>query len=79
LGGTPQRSAGGRKVTCEDCFFRANLLCALPACEPCATFRPDHPDGLRPPSQMRFVFRQERRVRAAWAFPSAEDQMALRG
>jgi hypothetical protein len=77
LGRTPQRSAG-TKVSCEDCFFRANLLCALPTCEPCASFRPDHPDGLSPPRQMQFVFRAERRVRTAWAFPSAEDQMALR-
>jgi hypothetical protein len=26
---------------------------------------------------MRFVFRQERRTRAAWAFPSAAEQAAL--
>ena len=31
----------------------------------------------RPPRQMRFVFRQERRTQAAWAFPSAEEQAAL--
>jgi hypothetical protein len=66
---------GVQKVTCEDCFFRKNLLCALALDEPCATFRPDHPDGLRPPQQMRFVFRQERQ--AAWAFPSAQEQAAL--
>jgi hypothetical protein len=54
-----------------------NLLCALPEPEPCATFRPDHPDGLRPPQQLRFVFRSERRTRAAWAFPSATEQAAL--
>ena len=34
-----------RTPTCEDCFFSRNLLCALPEQEPCATFRPDHPDG----------------------------------
>jgi hypothetical protein len=76
LGRTPPRA--GTKVSCDDCFFRANLLCALVACEPCASFRPNDPEGLRPPRQMQFVFRQERRVRAAWAFPSPEDQMALR-
>ena len=54
-----------------------NLLCALPEPEPCATFRPDHPDGLRPPQQLRLVFRSERRTRAAWAFPSAQEQAAL--
>ena len=37
----------------------------------------DHPDGLRPPQQLRFVFRQERRARTTWAFPTAEEQAAL--
>ena len=58
------------KVSCEDCFFRCNLLCALDLDAPCATFRPDSPEGLRPPQQLRFTFRQERRTRAAWAFPT---------
>jgi len=53
------------------------MLCALPEPEPCATFRPDHPDGLRPPQQLRFVFRTERRALAGWAFPSAQEQAAL--
>lgn len=65
------------KVTCEECFFKQNLLCALTCEEACATFRPNHPDGLRPPTQMRFVFRQERRRQAAWAFPTADQQAAL--
>ena len=72
--------AGGRtmtKVSCEECFFRRNLLCALDLDAPCATFRPDSPDGLRPPQQLRFTFRQERRTRAAWAVPSAQEQAAL--
>lgn len=66
-----------RKVSCEDCYFRCNLLCALELDEPCATFRPNEAQ-LKPPPQMRLVFRQERRARAAWAFPSAQDQAALR-
>jgi hypothetical protein len=65
------------KVSCEDCFFHRNLLCALALDEACPTFRPDHPEGLRPPQQMRFVFRQERRRQAAWAFPDAQEQAAL--
>jgi hypothetical protein len=65
------------KACCEDCFFGANLLCAVTRSGPCATFRPDRPEGLRPPSQMRFVFRQERRMTVAWAFPSASEQVAL--
>jgi hypothetical protein len=66
-----------KKVSCEDCYFRCNLLCALSEDLPCATFRPNHPEGLRPPQQLRFTFRQERRSRAAWAFPSAQEQAAL--
>jgi hypothetical protein len=65
------------KVSCEDCYFRNNLLCALELDAPCPTFRPDSPDGLRPPRQLRFAFRQERRTQAAWAFPSAQEQAAL--
>ncbi len=66
-----------RKVSCDDCYFRAHGLCALDLAEPCGTFRPDHPEGLRPPTQLQFVFRQERRTRAAWAFPTAQEQAAL--
>ena len=65
------------KASCEQCFFRKNMLCAIAQDAPCATFRPAHPDGLRPPSQLRFVFRQERRLQVAWAFPSANEQVAL--
>ena len=61
--------------TCEDCYFRCNLLCALSLDEPCTTFRPDHPDGLRPPRQMRFEFRQERRTQAAWTFRAATGRL----
>jgi hypothetical protein len=66
-----------KKITCEDCYFRRNMLCALRLDEPCTTFRPDSPEGLRPPQQMRFVFRQERRTQTAWAFPTAQEQAAL--
>jgi len=65
------------KASCEDCFFRQNLLCAISQAGPCATFRPARPEGLRPPSQLRFVFRQERRLQVAWAFPSANEQVEL--
>ena len=66
------------KVSCDDCYFHANLLCALALDEPCATFRPREAN-LKPPQQLRLVFRQERRARAAWAFPSAQEQAALHG
>lgn len=65
------------QASCEKCFFGENLLCAMRGAEPCATFRPAGPDGLTPPSQLRFVFRQERRQQVAWAFPSADEQVAL--
>jgi hypothetical protein len=64
------------KVTCDECFFKRNMLCALDLAEPCATFRP-HEAQLKPPQQLRFVFRQERRSRSAWAFPTAQEQAAL--
>ncbi|HZO59855.1 MAG TPA: hypothetical protein VFB51_09200 [Solirubrobacterales bacterium] len=51
-----------RKPRCEDCFFHQNMLCALEEKKPCPTFRPAHPDGLRPPRQLSFVFRQGRRA-----------------
>ncbi len=75
--GRTSRAGNGKKVSCEDCYFKCNLLCALSEQKPCATFRPDSPEGLRPPSQLRFVFRQERRTQAAWAFPNAQEQAAL--
>jgi hypothetical protein len=65
-----------RKVSCDECYFRVNLLCALDLPEPCTTFRPNDAQ-LKPPPQLRFVFRQERGTRAAWAFPSAQEQAAL--
>ena len=52
---------GGKKPRCEDCFFHQNMLCALEDKKPCPTFRPAHPDGLRPPRQLAFVFRTQRR------------------
>jgi hypothetical protein len=73
-GRAPKRAAS--KVSCDQCYFRVNLLCALDLPEPCATFRPADAQ-LKPPPQLRFVFRQERRTRAAWAFPSAQEQAAL--
>jgi hypothetical protein len=47
-----------RKETCDDCFFRCRGLCALDLAEPCATFRPDLPEGLVPPQQLRLLGRE---------------------
>jgi hypothetical protein len=70
-----QAKRATRKVTCADCYFKHNLLCALELAEPCSTFRPNDAE-LKPPEQLRFVFRHERAPRVAWAFPSAQEQAA---
>ena len=69
--------SGTAKASCENCFFQQRQLCAVSDRGPCATFRPNHPEGLRPPQQLRFVFRQERRRQVAWALPTAQEQAAL--
>jgi hypothetical protein len=46
--------------TCEDCYFHKNLLCALDLQEPCATFRPNRPEGLVPPKQPVLLMRAPR-------------------
>ena len=56
-----------KRPTCEDCFFRQNMLCALDLNEACTTFRPAD-RGLRPERQLSFVFRTERTF-SAYAFP----------
>jgi hypothetical protein len=66
-----------KKVSCDSCYFKCNMLCALKVDEPCVTYRPDSPEGLRPPRQMHFTFRDESIRRTAFAFPSAQEQAAL--
>jgi hypothetical protein len=56
-----------KRPTCEDCFFRQNMLCALDLNEPCTTYRPAE-RGLRPERQLSFVFQTERTF-SAYAFP----------
>lgn len=43
-------------VTCKDCFFGQNMLCALDLGEPCPTFRAAD-RGLAPERQLSFSFR----------------------
>ena len=76
LAAAATNAAGARpkRPRCEDCFFGANGLCALKDKKPCPTFRPAHPDGLRPPQQLSFVFRQERRAEP-FAFVPAQSYM----
>jgi hypothetical protein len=46
--------------SCDDCYFRKNLLCALELEEPCTTFRPNRPEGLVPPKQPVLLMRPPR-------------------
>ena len=59
----------GKRVTCEQCFFHQNLLCALNLDEPCTTFRPAE-RNLEPERQLKFAFRTDRGS-ARYAFPAA--------
>jgi hypothetical protein len=67
----PNRDATKTKrISCEECFFHQNHLCALNLGAPCSTFRPAE-RNLAPERQLAFVFRTER-VTAAYAFPQPQ-------
>lgn len=66
----------GKRVSCEACYFRQNMLCALTEPEPCATFRSAE-RGLAPERQLAFVFRTER-TRSVYAFPPPGESSAVR-
>ena len=55
------------RPTCENCFFKQNMLCALQVDEACTTYRAAD-RGLKPERQLAFVFRTERTF-SAYAFP----------
>ena len=76
--GEPRPKMGKTKsksVTCEDCFFPRNMLCALDLDSPCSTFRPAE-RNLAPEQQLSFVFRTAR-TRSAYAFPPAQERVAV--
>jgi hypothetical protein len=61
-------AAGKRNcITCEDCWFQQQMLCALKLSGPCPIFRPAE-RGLAPERQLAFAFRTER-TRTTYAFP----------
>ena len=62
--------AKAKCVSCKDCYFGANGLCALNLDSPCPTFRPVE-RGLKPERQLAFVFRAER-THAVYAFPQPQ-------
>jgi len=44
-----------RDVTCDDCYFRREGLCALSGNVPCPTFRATKRSSLAPPPQPQLV------------------------
>jgi hypothetical protein len=62
--GGPGSMAKRRQITCKDCFFRQEALCAL-ADGPCPTFRSAKAARLEPPEQARLVARPQLRAHAA--------------
>jgi len=45
------------EVTCNDCYFRREALCALPGNTPCPTFRAVTAGKLTPPRHPQLVAR----------------------
>jgi hypothetical protein len=45
------------EITCEDCYFRREWLCALPGDTICPTFRAVSAGSLAPPKQPQLVAR----------------------
>ena len=50
----------GEEPTCEQCYFRKKMLCALDLEKPCVSFRADRPEGLSPPRQPVLLMRPPR-------------------
>ena len=65
----PTKTKKKQCLSCDECYFRKNMLCALNLDSPCPTFRSAE-RGLAPERQLSFVFRTER-TRSAYAFPQA--------
>ncbi|CAN5195287.1 hypothetical protein BH09ACT13_BH09ACT13_15320 [soil metagenome] len=55
------------EVTCDDCYFRREGLCALSGNVPCPTFRAASAGALTPPRQPRLVPRPIPRLAAGHA------------
>ena len=54
-GGEIPRMSKRRDITCNDCYFRREGLCAIPGETPCPTFRAVSRGSLVPPQQPRLV------------------------
>ncbi len=64
-GRTERPRRGSKGPSCETCYFGCRDLCALDLGAPCATFRPNDPDGLRPPRQPPLLVRDSEVTLAA--------------
>lgn len=53
-----RKRARRKAPSCENCFFGCHGLCALELGRPCATYRPDGPEGLAPPRQPALLLRE---------------------
>ena len=62
--------AKAAKLSCGNCYFGRNGLCALNLGKPCPTYRCAE-RGLKPEQQLAFVFRTDR-PRAVYAFPQPQ-------
>lgn len=54
---SPSARKSHRQVTCEDCYFRREGLCAIPGNTVCPTFRAVGAGALAPPEQPPLVAR----------------------
>jgi len=50
----------GEQPSCEQCYFRQKMLCALDLEKPCVSFRANRPEGLSPPRQPVLLMRPPR-------------------
>lgn len=57
---TNRKAKKGEAPSCANCYFGRNMLCALELGAPCATFRPNRPEGLVPPRQPVLLMREPR-------------------
>jgi hypothetical protein len=55
LAAAPTMTKTRIQLTCEDCYFRREGLCALPGNTVCPTFRAVRAGTLSPPKQPRLV------------------------
>lgn len=53
-------SRKSQSPSCEECYFRKKMLCAMDLESPCSSFREARPEGLTPPRQPVLLMRPPR-------------------